>query len=260
MTDASTGQQPDPGNQPPASGTQASTANVVKIDPPKIGGQLPKLKADDKDVFFVGGKPKSDWSAAEDLEIIPDSPYRYRVLAVTTDTKDFHYRTAALKVVLKGAGATAAELAKFRRALEKRVKAYGLDTVFYVPSLADSTKMVSVITDHNQLTVKHVETESTAIRKNQFDHWLCQDNIAARTLLENSFDSDLNETLDLISPVDDTAAIFYMRAMSIVQDGSVNRYKRMKTAVKALSPKQHTGENVHVFGLWRESIRISAPE
>ena len=224
-----------------------STANIVTIDPPKIGGQIPKLKPDDKDIFFVGGKPAPDWTAAEFIEIIPDSPYRYRALAVSTDSKDYHYRTAPLKVILKSTVTNATELAKFRRALEKRVKAYGLDTVFYVPSLTNSQVMVSVITDHNQLTIKHVETASKKIKEDHFDHWLTQDNTAARTLLENSFDSDLNEKLDLVSSVDDTAAIFYMRAMKIVQDGSVNRYERMKTAVKALSPKDHPGENVPAY-------------
>ena len=107
---------------------------------PKMGGL--QQVATDQWIPWTGGKPKADWTGLEEPNPVVE-PNMYRPIT-TTGSKVQQYRIQGLSTKLTRTG----DLRKFERNLMQRLVDYSMDTIAYLPSPADNSKLLCVVTDH----------------------------------------------------------------------------------------------------------------
>jgi Zinc knuckle len=191
---------------------------------------------------FTGGKPKILWKGLQELKPTPYSLLCLRPKSNNNALKAMLYIIEAPKDLFKKGG----DLSEFAEERARHFEKTGLDTIMFLPSQADPSKMVNVLTDYDQVTLQHI-IEVGAVYKEWWDEYDTQNDRMAIEALEASLDGDLAREIRIRKEPSDTAAMIWMRILSLCQDGSIERYNRMKDQVKSLTPTKEPGEDVIAY-------------
>lgn len=194
---------------------------------------------------WTGGKPKTDWSGLENPGIGMFSPNCIRNLKIADKVKTYNYRIAAPTQKFT-VGDDTFDLVSYTKLVFDHMNDTGMDTIMHVASLIDSTVMVNVVKNNEQVTLSHVEDQSKSnlLRFDAFDK---ENDKAAKLFLERSINPTLYQELNLRQMDDDSAATTWMRILYLVCDGSVERFNRQKDEMKSLSPLKEPGENIMLY-------------
>jgi hypothetical protein len=212
-------------------------------DRPKMGG----VKGDQtaEAVAWTGGKPKVDWSGLQNPAKPMFSPHCVRCAKASEQVKSYSLRIAEPKKLFS-TGDDTYDLDTYTKIVLKHMETTGMDTIMYVASVTDPTVMVNVISHNDEVTLKHVVTE-TAKNYPLFDAFDVENDRAARTFLEASIGTSLFQELGLRQLESDGAATTWMRILHLACDGSVERYNRQKNELKLLSPLKEPGESILLY-------------
>ena len=115
---------------------------------PKMGGV--KETGPDTQTPWTGGKPKADWSELENKIPVSIQPTQFRPTSITSQAKARYYRTTGIETKLTRDG----NIQAFQRSVLEHLEEHGLDTITYLKDPGDSSKVISVITDHGRFNHK----------------------------------------------------------------------------------------------------------
>jgi hypothetical protein len=202
-----------------------------------------------------GGQPNIDWTGLEDSNAVRATVNCNRPTKTSDETTAYNRRIAAPDKLFKKDDPDY-DLLQFSQAVEQHFLDHGLDSIMYVKSLTDPTKMVNVVADYNQVHLDHVEVQS-ALNALKYDQYDRDNDKAACRYLESAIHSDLLRELKLHNNVKDSAATTWMRILCAVSDGSVERFNRQKAELKALSPLNEPGENITIYASKVRKICLS---
>jgi len=224
--------------------TTPTTPTPYKPDEPKMGG----LVMDGPNIYaaWTGGKPKYDWSELEikDPDDIPIAAVRPTY--ASSKQKWSFRRTEPPETLFKKEDPDYDRL-RFQKDVDKHLAKCGMDTVMFVPSMQDPTKMINVVLHPDQATLEHVEKESKKLSM-LFDKYDRSNAVDANEYIKATLGTDLKRDLELRERSDDLPAVTWMRVMHLVQDISIERYNRLKDDLKKISPLDEAGENVKEYG------------
>ena len=132
------------------SSTEESKGTVVNLPfrptKPKMGGLIQTGREDWTP--WVGGKPKSDWTALAESSPMFIDPRQYRPTSAGSAQKSKAYRMVPVEPKLsKGSN-----LLDFLKNFQKRLETHGLDTVTYLPDPENPQEVLSVLTHHSRYT------------------------------------------------------------------------------------------------------------
>lgn len=149
-------------------------------DPPKVEEPIMGSVVHEGKEFipFTGGKPTADWCGLESEISYWTSPNQARPVSLTAAQKLYNQRKAGLTTKFK----RGSDLIHFKKAVWKHLEDTGMDTVLYVPDPVESTKMLSVITDHARFTLEQVKKGVETIRL-KYDKYDAQNDATARTFI-----------------------------------------------------------------------------
>jgi Zinc knuckle len=204
----------------------------VAVAQPRMGG----MSGGDP---FTGGEPNITWTG-----LANDAPEPYSLLCLRPINNN-----SALKAMIHIVKAPTTLFAKGNDIMEfaeeraRHFEECGLDTIMHLPSQADETKMVNVLKHYDQLSLKYVLKQSL-ICKEHWDKFDIQNDRWAIKCIEASLESELASEIRTRKEPTDTAAILWLRILALCQDGSIERYNRMKDQIKTLTPSKEAGENV----------------
>ena len=124
----------------------STTSATFKPKEPKLGGLV--QTGDTIYSPWTGGKPQSDWKnlAKPPTDIVPTM---YRPTGASSAQKSLAYRVKTLETKLSAGG----NLQQFEEDVWHHFVTHGLDTITYLPDLADksaSPNMVSMIDNHSR--------------------------------------------------------------------------------------------------------------
>jgi Zinc knuckle len=226
------GMTPNPGNQGSGFG----------MPPPPPPPTYPKMGGISGGDPFTGGAPNLAWTT-----LANPNPRPYSLLCLRPRTNNnalkamLHIIKAPTTLFSKGM-----ELIEFAEERARHFEKTGLDTIMYLPSQADPTKMVNVLEDYGQVTLQHV-IEQSALYKLQWDDFDIDNDRWAIDALEASIDETLAKEIRIRKESTDTAAVLWMRILALCEDGSIEKYNRMKDQLKALTPSKEAGEDVVAY-------------
>jgi len=109
----------------------------------------------------------------------------------TTGSKVQQYRIQGLSTKLTRTG----DLRKFERNLMQRLVDCGMDTIAYLPSPANNSKLLCVVTDHGWFNVKEGVKTAEEIAAKNFDGYNINNSKDATKLLIASLDDDTARSL-----------------------------------------------------------------
>jgi hypothetical protein len=221
----------------------AAVATFPALKAPKMGGVI-----DDKTaaaIAWTGGQPKVDWSELIDSHTDMLTPNCLRSGLGSEKVKGYNLRVAAPLKLFK-VGDDTYDFNAYIKVMLAHLRETGMDTIMHVVSQTDPTMMVNVVKNYEQVTLGHVETES-AKNASLFDSFDKENDRTARKYLELSIDSNLHQELSLRQQDSDGAATTWMRILHLVCDGSVERFNRQKTELKALTPLSEPGESIALY-------------
>ena len=239
------------------SNTPTGTGFVIfKPDEPVMGGLVQTGREDWTP--WVGGKPKADWSGLDDTT--PDiDPNQFRPTSAGSAQKSKKYRVDAIdKVITKGG-----DLLVARKALEEKMKEYGLDTISYLPDpeeenkgLSASTTMLSVLTHHSRFTTEKA-TEGAKRYYAKFDRYDRANNADAKELLYKSLDQEIKDELDLVKQDMDTFIEWWMEVVSIIRAPTSDRFEELKKMFRNRKIDSFKGHDIVKISLayqeeWKE--------
>jgi hypothetical protein len=134
----------------------------------------------------------------------------------------------------------------FEEDLLEHLEDCGMETIFYVPAITITAEMANVIRNKDRFTLLHVQDEQKSVCA-KFDEYDRENDRAAKKYLESSLDPTLKAELRVRQEAGDTAAITWMRIISLVCDGSIERFNRKREELKQLSPLKEPGENIMLY-------------
>ena len=136
------------GTDTPKTASKSGSKSAFKPKKPKRGG----LTQVGKDLWapWTGGKPKTDWSGLEVPKPSSIEPNQYRSTSVSGLSKGQHYRTQGLSSKFS----RTKDLMTFQEKVMDHLVDHGLDTITYLTDPGDSSKLVSVLTDHGRFNLK----------------------------------------------------------------------------------------------------------
>ena len=195
------------------------------------------------EVAYTGGKPKADWSGLVTPRS-PENPKCVRFQFGSSDESKAHSRrTQGIDKAFKKSG----DFESYCITIGKHIRGNGMDTTLFVPSITDSTKMIFVPEEFQQVTFSHVSEKVQDLKENHWDSYDKANDAATCEFLENGLDPDLLEQLRLRQMDTDTAAETFMRIVRLVQDQSAERFNRLRDSLKALSPVKESGQDVVAY-------------
>jgi Zinc knuckle len=228
---------------PTVTTTVAPPASNTHPPKPKMGG----LSVGGAEIFaWTGGKPNATWTGLAD-PTTDESPGAncVRTGRPADVSKNWNLRVTPPATKFSKTDATY-DFTMFCDDTLNHFDRSGMDTIMFVASLGDPTLMVSVIHDHEQVTLSHVTAESERLQP-FFDNYDRKNDKDAKQYLESAVDLALRAELRLRQEPGDSAAITWMRILRLVYDGSVERFNRKKDLLKSLTPLTEPGENVHAY-------------
>ena len=154
------------------------------------------------EVAYTGGKPKVDWSGL----VTPcsrENPKCVRFQFGSSDESKAHScRTQGIDKAFKKSG----DFESYCITIGKHIRGNGMDTTLFVPSITDSTKVIFVPEEFQQVTFPHVSEKVQDLKENHWDSYDKANDAATCEFLENGLDPDLLEQLRLCQMDTDTAA------------------------------------------------------
>ena len=233
--------------------TTPAASTTVAIVPaltnrPKMGGVLDDNTVDA--TAWTGGQPKVDWSGLA-LDAVGRKPSQFapncaRPSKSSEKSKAHNLRITALSTPFK-IGNDNYSLEAFSADVLYHLQDTGMDTIMFVPSESDPTKMVNVVEDYEQVTLEHVAFETGKCALLSHDAFDTENDRVARKFLELSIEPSLFQDLRIRQLKTDSAATTWMRILSLSCDGSVERYNRQKAELKALTPLTEPGESISLY-------------
>jgi Zinc knuckle len=220
-------------SEPPE--TPTSDTSAFAVGSPQMGGVI----GGDP---FTGGAPNLEWT-----KLASPSPKPYSILCLrpvnnkSALAAQIHMTKPPTTLYAKGD-----DIVDYAEERARFFKKTGLDTIMYLPSEADKTQMVNVLEDYGQVTLDHV-IEQSAVYKTLWDEFDIQNDRLAIEVLEASIDKELARNVRTRKEPSDTAAILWMRILALCNDGSIEKYNRMKDQIKVLSPTKEAGEDVITY-------------
>ena len=195
----------------PASAAIASTtAGTSKMPDKPIMGNIIEFNKDEF-VAFTGGKPNADWTGLDQPATKPHTPNCIRSTYVSNQTKDWNRRTEAPEQKFKKDDESFS-LRQFELLTLAHFEDKGMDTIMYVPSILDPTKLVNIITEYEQVSLKHVQAKAAELQT-KWDEYDAENDRAALIYLKRSLDPSLQRDLLEDTMTRDTAAVFWMRIL-----------------------------------------------
>jgi Zinc knuckle len=212
--------------------TEPPTIATETVTVPKMGG----IAGGDA---FTGGTPNLGWTSLVNADPTPYSLLCLRPKKNSDAIKAMlHIIKAPTELFSKGD-----DLMDYAEERARHFMECGLDTIMYLPSQADENQMVNVLEHYDQVSLKHVIEQSTTY-KGHWDDYDTQNDRMAIKAIEASIGKELAHEVRIRKQPTDTAAILWMRILALCQDGSIERYNRMKDQIKALSPTKEAAEDI----------------
>ena len=193
-----------------------------------------------------GGKPKADWSGLDEdegaLKKSKNNPRLFRPISA-------HHKNKAYKERIKGLEAKFKEgdnLNDFRIQVHNSFLKHGLDTISYVPDLADANTVYSVVKDLPRFigNLEKALTVATEIQK-KYDDFDEDNSEAALEFLINSLDDELARRLEIYLEPNDSFAHGWLRLMSLLVSVSSTHYENVKNKVRNCNPRDYAQENIN---------------
>jgi len=177
----------------------------MTIDKPIMGGLT---ICPTEIVAWTGGvQPYIDWTGLTNVKAIKRSPNCSRPTKSSDQSRNWNYRTAAPLILFKKDGKDLdLDLYSYGVNVLAHLELTGMDSIMYVKSLRDDTKMVNVIKEFEQVTLSHVLDESDYY-KNKFDSYDQDNDTTACLYLKSTPDPSLLKELDLSQEPGDSAAV-----------------------------------------------------
>ena len=189
---------------------------------------------------WTGGKPRHDWSS-----LAPEAPTDYatpnqlRPTTASSSQKGYNFRRTGLKEKF----AKTDDRSAFEKLVWKHLVDTGMDTVAYLPSVADPTNMVNVVQYYSQFTTKTARDQYNILKPN-FDRYDLNNDQAALDFLLDSVESNLREVISEKLKDDDGFVVAWLQLVKSIKVTNLEHYEKLKQAIKARLPSQYSGENV----------------
>ena len=128
-----------------------------------------------------------------------------------------------------------------------RLVDYGMDTIAYLPSPADNTKLLSVVTDHGWFILKGGVQSAEEVAKKYFNSYDIGNNKDATKFFIDSLDEDtarhLYENCDTLL----TFASHWLHLIAIVRSTSFDRFKAVQDQVCDRKIKEYDADDVELL-------------
>ena len=214
---------------------------TVTVKAPKLGGTY---KSGDKDVVWIGGQPKEDWSNTTLTR--PKTPMCIRGITAGDDVKGYYRR------VMEG------NATKFKRDDEytlialasdalKHMETYGMDSVFYMKGSDVPGDGEELFTYHSKYTQTGVSDHVKDLRAQKLDEYGIDALEESGTWLVNSLDdtfkSSIRHELSSITSGPDV----WMVIVSEILSDSLKRTSDLTEKFNGLKLASYNGENVREY-------------
>ena len=235
---ASASQTGTPPGTPAPIPAMASTATYTPTKP--IMGGL-QQQSDTTWIPWTGGKPRADWTELE--EPIPSviGSNQYRTNSIGGSTKAEYYRTKGLEDKFSRKG----DLLTLQLEVLDHLEKYGLDSIAYLPDPIDNAKMVCVITDHAQFTLKEAKSLENTNQKDKYDMYDKSNIKDAIKFLLNSLDPALKQQMYENCDQERTSfVVYWMNLMQLIGSVSINRFTKIMNRIRARNINEYSGQDV----------------
>jgi len=192
-----------------------------------------------------GGKPKADWSGL-DASVPRSAPNPKQERPAKSDAKQKAYarRIVGLTVPFKEGHS----LRDFREDILDHLNKNGLDTITFLPDVADRQVMRSIITEHPKFTTSLLE--SIKIAKNislKYDAFDLDNSVAATEFLFASLDTELTRRVKRLMEPGDTFAAVWLRLIDVLVSISSRHHDDIREKVRRCSPTDYAHENLEAM-------------
>ena len=223
----------------PTGGAEATT--TYRPTKPTMGGV--QKQSDNSYIAYTGGKPQAGWFG-------PDEPNPKLIMATQcrptsngAATKGMHYRTLGVEPKFT----RISDLLTFQKKISDHLVRHGMDTITYLTDPTDSTKVVSILGEHDQFTLKEakdIEEKDQSSSYDQYDESNIRD---SKTFLLNSLDETV--LTQMYENCDDTETfiVHWMNLMLIVGSISIERFDKIKDSIKKRKMQDYSGEDVEAI-------------
>lgn len=233
------------GSESPTPTSRASSPVVplnlnARMTAPKLGGTY------DKDVVWIGGPPKKDFSGP--FLSGPPTPLCLRNMDASSEIKGYARRTLGHDIKFKRDDPDFGLMAFADVALQ-HMQTCGMDTVFYMQGVDDNGEAGrELFTYHTRYTKSTVDKFiADQIAAGKFDK-LQKDALAqSATWLSNSLDESLKSSLRTQLASRPTGPQLWMLIVAEVQSDSLNRCDNMAEKFRTMTLSQFKGENVRDY-------------
>ena len=214
---------------------------TYKATKPNMGG-LCKGEYGDW-IAWVGGKPDKDWKGLEEPKPRNIQTGQKRSPRLSDQHKGEYRRRTGLEPCFKRED----DLQMFQRQVIDHFEECGLDTITYLPDPGDTSKMISVVTDHGRFNTKKAVQQANALCEKEFDSYDHNNQLDAQKFLYNSLSVDLKKQLMETTSKTDCFAAIWMELMGIINSVSISRFDSIKKRFKERSIASYSGENVEAI-------------
>jgi len=200
----------------------------------------------------AGGKPKADWSDL-DTSVPGQAPNPKEDRPAKSDAKQKAYskRIVGLTVPFEEGHS----LRDFREDILDHLHKNGLDTISFLPDVADRLIMCSIITEHPKFTTSLQESIKTAKDISlKYDAFDLDNSVAATEFLLASLDTELTCRVKRLLEPGDTFAAVWLRLIDVLVSISSRHHDDIREKVRRCPPTDYAHENLETM---IDDIKIS---
>jgi hypothetical protein len=220
-----------------APATETSPKMALKPLKP-IMGDLVQVSATEW-TAWTGGKPNSSWTVLDGATTTYGSPNQLRPNSASYAQRGFQYRSTGIEDKFKRSD----DLATFIREVSDHLIDTGMDSISYLPSPTDATKMCSVLTEYSKYSADTARSSGATFAALYDTYDKINDKAASKYLL-NSLDKDLRETLHLRLEPMDTFHVLWLELIKAVRSTSIDRFDDLKAKLRTRKATDYAGQNV----------------
>lgn len=209
---------------------------------PKMGTVIETYPGSGYWSAVLGGTPLHDWSGLDPSKQRPISYTNYRSFNPGKEQTNDYNRTKGLTTKFKRGDS----VFNFIKAVNKHLTSNGMDTVSYLPSPTDPTKMLSVLENHAHFITDLTKSSNIATSiQSKFDNWDSLNNESAYKFLVNSLDPDLLSTLEETHfHIGESFAMTWIRMFKYIITTSTDHFKILIDEIKAMTPLTYPSQNI----------------
>ena len=236
---------PGPTNPTPAPAPAAATTTPTVFNQPPnpiMGIYLESYPRAGDWYAISGGKPLPDWSGLDPSATKTNpNPRQQRSINAASKRKSYKYLTEGIENKFK----QGMNITDFRDDIYKHLIKHGLDTISYLPDIADNSKVSNIVKEYPRFVGSLSESlkiaKSTQANYDEFDN---ENSEAGIEFLLASLDDSLKRRLNLHEEIDDTFATKWLRLMQILTSISSKHYDDVRQKIRQCSPIQYAQENI----------------